>query len=100
MLELFNYAILFFSLIAVVLTAGVIWRVEQRLDLSFKFIFIALLFFTLGVALDILEFYGLIPEWEWQRVIKAFFIVFFTIGVFEMRSLIIGLEKKDDEGKK
>lgn len=93
--EIFNYIILLFSLIAVVLASGVVWRVEKKLDVSYKFILIALVIFTLGVLADILEFYAIIPPWQWQKVVKAFFIVFVTLGVFEMRSLIIGLEEKE-----
>ena len=93
--EIFNYAILFFSLIAIVITSGVVWRVEQKLDMSYKFFLIALIIFTIGVVLDILEWYSIIPHWQWQKVIKALFIIFFSIGIFEMRSLIIGIEEKD-----
>lgn len=92
--EIFHYAILFFSLIAIVFTSGVLWRVEQRLDTSFKFFLVALLVFTAGVVLDILEWYQLVPSWQWQKIIKALFIIFFTFGVFEMRKLIMGLENK------
>jgi len=89
---LFNYIILFFCLIAIVITSGVVWRVEKKLDVSYKFLLIAIILFTFGVLADI--FSNILPPWEWQKIAKALFIIFFTIGVFEMRSLIIGLEEK------
>lgn len=96
MIEFFYYILLFFSLVAIVITAGVVWRVEKKLDKSYKFFLISLIIFTAGIILDLLELYGLVPRWQWQKIIKALFIVFFTVGIFEMRTLIIDVEKKGD----
>lgn len=93
--EIFNYIILFFSLIAIVITSGVVWRVEKKLDISYKFMLVAIIIFAFGVLIDI--FRNALPSWEWQKIVKALFIIFYTFGVFEMRSLIVGLEEK---GKK
>lgn len=97
--EIFNYTLLFLSLVCIVITAGVVWRVEKKLDVSFKFFLIAIIVFTIGIFFDILEFYSLLPAWDFQKIIKAVFILLFSIGMYEMRSLVIRLENIKEKNK-
>jgi len=95
MSEIFLFSILLLSLVSIVITSGVVLRVEKRLDTSYKFFLFAIIVFTLGIFADILEFYGFLPPWKWEAIIKAVFIILFTLGVYEMRTLIVNITKKN-----
>lgn len=90
--EFFNYLLLGLALGSIVLTSSVVWRVEKRLDTSAKMLLVANIFFALGIFLDLLAYYQLVPRWDWAKLVKALFLVFFTFGMYEMRSLVIDLE--------
>lgn len=99
--QIFYLAVLFLSLTTVVITFGVVWRVEKKLDISYKFLLLAIIVFTIGVFLDNLSALHQIkisPEWE--KLIKALFIIFFALGVFEMRTLVIETEERAMREKK
>ncbi|MFH0820123.1 MAG: hypothetical protein V1892_03765 [bacterium] len=99
--QIFYLAVLFLSLTTVVITFGVVWRVEKKLDISYKFLLLAVIVFTFGVFFDNLSALHQIkisPEWE--KLIKALFIIFFTLGVFEMRTLVIEAEERAMREKK
>lgn len=100
MYEIFLYTLFFFSLIAVVITSGVVLRVEKQLDVSYKFLLAAMVVFSLGILIDILLYYEILPKWQWSGIIKTVFLIFFTLGVFEMRTLIINLENKDEDRRR
>ncbi len=91
----FLYAVFFFSLLSIFLTCWVVWHVEKKLDVSYKFFQLAIIVFTLGVLFEILQFYNVIAAWQWEKVFKGLFIIFFTVGVFEMRDLILGFKEKE-----
>ena len=95
--EFFNYGLLLFALISIVITSSVVWRVEKKLDISYKFFLAAIVVFAVGIFIDILVFYQILPAWRWDKIIKALFIVLFSIGAFEMRVLILGLEDRKKE---
>lgn len=90
----FLYAVFLFSLLSIFLTCWVVWHVEKKLDISYKFFQLAIIVFSIGVLFEILQFYGVISAWQWEKIFKGLFIIFFTVGVFEMRDLILGFEKK------
>ena len=99
--QIFYLAVLFLSLTTVVITFGVVWRVEKKLDISYKFLILAVIVFTVGVFFDNLSALHQIkisPEWE--KLIKALFIIFFALGVFEMRTLVIETEERAVRQKK
>ena len=91
----FLYALFLFSLLSIFLTCWVVWHVEKKLDISYKFFQLAIIVFSLGVLFEILQFYKVIAAWQWEKIFKGLFIIFFTIGVLEMRDLIVGFEKKE-----
>ena len=93
--EFFHYLLLGLGLASIALTSGVVWRVEKKLDVTAKLLLAANVFFTLGLVLDLLALYGFLPAWDWGKLIKALFLVFFTLGIYELRSLVIDLERHD-----
>jgi len=73
--------------------------VEKKLDVSYKFFLVAIVVFAFGIFFDILEAYiPIFQKLAWNKLITALFLLFYTLGVFEMRSLIIHLE--EDKSKK
>ena len=90
----FLYAVFLFSLLSIILTLWVVWHVEKKLDVSYKFFALAIVVFTIGLVFEIFQFYGVIAAWQWEKIFKGLFIIFFTIGVFEMRDLILSLDGK------
>ena len=91
----FLYAIFLFSLVSIFLTSWIVWHVEKKLDISYKFFQLAIIVFSLGILFEILQFYNLISAWHWEKIFKGLFIIFFTVAVFEMRDLILKFEDKD-----
>lgn len=99
--QIFYLILLFLSLTTVVITFGVVWRVESKLDISYKFLLLAILVFTAGIFIDNLRVIHQIKiNMEWEKLIKALFIIFFAIGVFEMRALIVEIEERAARQKK
>ncbi|MDD5110349.1 MAG: hypothetical protein PHI63_03995 [Patescibacteria group bacterium] len=98
--ESFHYLLLGLSLVSIVLTSGVVWRVEKRLDTSAKLLLAANILFAVGIFFDLLKFYNLLPGWDWDKLVKAMFLVFFTLGMYEMRALVIDLEHADESDGK
>lgn len=95
-----DYFILFLGIISIVITTGIVWRVEKRLDISYKFLQVAVIVFTLGVLLDILISLGVVPNWQLEFYFKTAFIVCFTLGVLEMRILVRSLDGELPRKKK
>ncbi len=97
--ELYLFSLFAISLVCVVFTAGVVWRVEQKLDVSFKLLLAASVIFALGAGLELLAWYRLLPPWDYDKIIRPLFLVLFTAGIFEMRSLVIDLERREHAGQ-
>lgn len=93
----FLYGIFIFSLLSIFLTAWVVWHVEKKLDISYKFFLLAVSIFTVEVFFEILQFYQAVSAWVWPKIFKALFIIFFTIAVFEMRDLIMDYKNKPNQ---
>ena len=92
-----NAVIILSSLLAVVYTLGVVWRVEKKLDLSYKLLLVAILAFMASIIIEILN-----PVQDYlmelaANIMKMLFAMFFLAGVFTMRNMIrkIDGEKKD-----
>lgn len=90
----FLYALFLFSLLSIFLTFWVVWRVEKKLDISYKFFLLAIIVFSLGIFFEILQFYQLISAWLWGKIFQSLFIIFFTAAMMEMHDLILELKKK------
>ncbi len=94
---LINAVIILSSLFAVVYTLGVVWRVEKKLDLSYKLFLIAILAFVASILIEILNpIQDSLMELA-ANLMKMLFSVFFLAGVSTMRNMIrkIDGEKKD-----
>ena len=91
----FLYAVFLFSLLSIFLTCWAVWHVEKKLDVSYKFFLLAIIVFSVGVFFEILQFYRVINAWEWEKIFKGLFIILFTVGIFEMRDLILSFERKE-----
>ena len=91
---IFHLVIIFISLFSIIYTFGVVWRVEKKLDTSFKLLLAAIISFTLSEIIFILPF-------AWSQnislIAKIIFAIFFLVGILEMRSM---LRKMDGELKK
>jgi hypothetical protein len=94
-----NIIVIIASLLSIVYTLGVVWRVEKKLDLSYKLFLVAILAFTGAVIVGILN-----PLQDpilnfMQGLMKMLFAIFFLAGVYTMRDTIrrIDSEKKEFE---
>jgi len=90
----FHLIIIVFSLLAVFVTFWIVWHVEKKLDVSFKFFLGAIMFFTLHSIFDMLQFFELFPAWHWEKILKAGTLAFFALAIFEMREVIVGIERR------
>ena len=77
------------ALYSIIYTLGVIWRVEKKLDTSYKFFLGAIISFTLSEIIFLSRF-------EWVQVFSIFmkvaFIIFFLKGILEMRDMLRRLD--------
>ncbi|PIP27552.1 MAG: hypothetical protein COX30_01285 [Candidatus Moranbacteria bacterium CG23_combo_of_CG06-09_8_20_14_all_39_10] len=84
--------IIFTALFSIIYTFGVVWRVEKKLDLSYKLILSAIIAFTLSEIISIMQ----IKNGEWLiflvLILKTIFILLFLFGILEMRYLIRKLD--------
>lgn len=80
--------ILISSLLAIVFGFGVVWRVEKKLDISFKFFLAAIIFFFLGEVFSL--FY--VPKNSslvyFVPLGKILFSLFFLAGMVTMHNMI------------
>lgn len=84
------------SLLSIVYTFGVVWRVEKKLDTSYKFLLAAIITFA---SSEVLSLFGFQKE-EWEIILslalKALFVILFLMGILETRTMI---RKMDGEMK-
>lgn len=82
--------IIVMMLFSAVYTFGVIWRVEKKLDTSFKLFLAAILFF---ITAEIMTLAGNnLYLAAGQDTAKILFALFFLLGILEMRSLIRSID--------
>ena len=73
------------ALLCVVYTFGVVWRVEKKLDLSYKLFLAAIISFTLAEFVLLFDFkLALIIN----ILLRVAFVVFFLSGILEMRNML------------
>lgn len=87
-----NAATLVFALAAIVFACGVVWRVEKKLDLSFKLFLAAIAVFFAGELAGI--FYaGRFGNWALLPVAaKALFTLLFLWGMLTMRNMLRNID--------
>lgn len=82
---------LFFLFLALVFTAGIVWRVERRLDRSYKFFLVALVLLLLAESLG--SFYAESGLFSMvSSLLKALFGLFLLAGVWTMRRIVRELD--------
>lgn len=90
---LFNIVTLVALIVAIVYTVGVVWRVELRLDTSYKFFLIGITLFFLAEILD----FWYVPESRPTielivEGLRMLFSVCFLLGVVFMRDIVRTLD--------
>lgn len=81
--------IIFGAFFSIIYTFGIVWRVEKKLDTSFKLLLGAIISFTLSEIIFLFPF-----AWTqfFSIIMKVFFIIFFLSGTLEMRSMLRRLD--------
>lgn len=86
------------ALLAIVYTFGVVWRVEKKLDLSYKLLLGSILSFTASEILSLFQFEGR----NWLAIasiaLKAFFVILFLAGILEVRNMLRKMDGEKDSG--
>ncbi len=80
------------ALLTIIYTFGVVWRVEKKLDLSYKLLLGAIISFTLSELFSLFQFEGR----DWVLVasiaLQALFIILFLAGILEVRNMLRKLD--------
>lgn len=94
-----NGIILAASLLAIIFTSGVVWRVEKKLDISYKLLLLAILAFT---ASEIIGFLNPLNDFLISisaGIMKMLFAIFFLWGVWTMRNMIRSIDGEKSDFK-
>ena len=89
-INIFSIALI---LLSIIFTAGVVWRVEKKLDISYKFFLIAIVVLLVAEILDL--YYGIDNQIKIAlavKLLRAFFALFFLVGVLFMRKIVRDLD--------
>jgi hypothetical protein len=88
--------LIFFScLFSVVFTSGIVWRVEKKLDISYKLFLSAIIFFLSAEILGFFDFSSTSYFPLLISIARLSFSLLFLFGILEVRSLI-----RDEDGEK
>jgi hypothetical protein len=98
-----NATIIGALLLSIIYTAGVVWRVEKKLDISYKFFLAATIFLFAGETLNL--YYALDNTLEISltiKILRMLFALCFLTGIVIMRKIVRKLdgELKEDASKK
>ena len=80
-------------LLSIIYTAGVVWRVEKKLDISYKFFLAAIIFLFIGETLDL--YYAINNTMRIAltvKILRMLFAICFLIGIIIMRKIIRKLD--------
>jgi ABC-type multidrug transport system permease subunit len=91
-LNIFGIILAFFS---IVYAAGVVWRVEKKLDVSYKLFLAAVVAYAISLFLEIFNGIGSATMELYIAITKIVFIALFLGGILMMRDLI-----RDMDGEK
>jgi hypothetical protein len=83
-----DFFIILACLFSIIYTSGVVWRVEKKLDVSFKLFLVAIISFTIS---EIFLLINLGKEELTQLIslgFKIVFVIFFLLGILEMRKML------------
>jgi hypothetical protein len=83
-----NFVVILAALLSIVYTFGVVWRVEKKLDVSYKLLLLSIVFFTLS---EIMGFFDIGTAGKvrfWMVLTKVLFALFFLSGILTARRMI------------
>ena len=83
--------------LSIVYTAGIVWRVERELDISYKFFLCAVVFLFFAEVLDL--YYAIdnvVKIALLVKILRSLFAVCFLLGILFMRDIV---RKLDGEKK-
>ena len=83
-----NTAIIVVSLFSIIYTTGVVWRVEKKLDISYKFFLSAIIAFALSEIIVLLNFQGRSWTVDASLALRLLFALFFLKGILTMRRMV------------
>lgn len=92
LLNIFGIVLALFS---IVYAAGVVWRVEKKLDISYKLFLAAVVAYAVSLFLEIFNGLGSVTMEISIAITKIVFIALFLGGILMMRDLI-----RDMDGEK
>lgn len=82
--------------LAIIFTAGVVWRVEKKLDVSYKFFLVAVICILVAEILDL--YYAIDNQANIALIVKSLrmlFAFFFLTGVLFMRNIVRNLDGEE-----
>jgi len=91
-----NIATIASLLLAIIFTAGVVWRVEKKLDISYKFFLAAATFLLLAEFLDL--YYSIDNSAAIAlavKILRMLFALGFLSGVLFMRNIVRNLDGEE-----
>lgn len=97
--ELIYYSTLTVALVTVAMLIGIVLRVEQILDISYKFLLLAGILFALMVIVDLMIVNQMIETWLWRPILQLTYALLVALGVWEMRYLVRRLDGEVQKGK-
>jgi len=83
-------------LLSIIYTAGVVWRVEKELDISYKFFLAAIIFLTAAEIAGLFSPQNALALALGVKILRTLFTVCFLAGVLLMRDIV---RKLDGEKK-
>jgi len=85
-------------LLAIIFTAGIVWRTEKELDASYKFFLAGIVLLLIAEVADL--YYAIDKQIVIAlsiKVLRALFAVCFLIGTLLMRDIVRKLDGEKDE---
>ena len=86
---------IFLTFFSIIYAAGVVWRVEKKLDISYKLFLAAVLVYAVSLFLEMFNVIDSAVMELYISITKVVFIALFLGGVLMMRDLI-----RDMDGEK
>lgn len=83
-----NFVVILTALLSVVYAFGVVWRVEKKLDVSYKLLLLAIVFFTISEGLGFFDIGTAGRIRFWMVLTKVLFALFFLLGILTARRMI------------
>lgn len=83
-----NFVVIFAALLSIVFAFGVVWRVEKKLDVSYKLLLLAITSFMISEILGYFDIGAENGVKFWAVLAKVLFALFFLLGILTARRMI------------